>query len=444
MQQCACAMEVERCGANQPPGSCRRHIGASLSASPCDVGSRREPAEGRAPLGLTWERLQRVRLPAGLGSMTRPLIVEIEDEWGAPWTLVVAMYIYKMENTGEAQSIERCRVNLTAEGQPPMAADVLEEPSDSEEEFFDTVQHLREPLPEGETGYVHDGKPSPYEIVHAEEVMVGVPPRGAIRRSCRVRGHCCGGRQAPRKEQKPFFATAVTAAATVGLPAVAREPSRGAAAAHRLLPAPQKMRGSGRSGLTTLPEPQLSLQGALRSGGWEYEINYSVPWLMQKILRSKICKYLTTVELDASKQVMVTTMRNISPLVGCQITERTTFTAISATRTSWERHLRVDIVDWLPMWVERKSVSLFHAGCKKSCGEYRGLLANLKTTAPDILRSSGSKSGIRQHGQFSPGTADFLKEIGVAPLLRDDSVLQAINADGAVQLVRKDGSRQAL
>ena len=115
----------------------------------------------------------------------RDCIIDIEDEWGAPWALVVALYTYKMENTGEAESIERCRVDLVAEGSPPET--LLDNcitgtlsATDSDDEFFDAVEEM----PHQAAGAM--GQPPPYEVVLPAQEAPATVARGS--QACCFRG----------------------------------------------------------------------------------------------------------------------------------------------------------------------------------------------------------------------------------------------------------------
>ena len=176
------------------------------------------------------------------------------------------------------------------------------------------------------------------------------------------------------------------------------------------------------------------------AASWEYEIAYTIPWILQKVFKRKTLELQTKVEVDTVAGVMKTTMRNTSQLMGVNIVEETIFAAVSAgtvasaadeklpirkwrieDKTSWQRKLRVSVPTWVPSWVETKSKTLFREGCARSCDVYRELLRNIPVMAPQILCAVGTKNGGANKcsaGAYTPPTHAFLDKLGVAAMLR--------------------------
>lgn len=215
------------------------------------------------------------------------VVIEIEDRWDAPWALVVALYIYKMENTGEAESIDRVRVELDSKptasshgskdkDNPSSCSEPSDVPDDPEsevlgnsdsdsEEFFDAAETLPVWQENSEDSRLRQQDAAP-QLPHLRR-----------RRAVDSRSFCCGWKPSPKPnsaalEHSPGQHGSCSCQAT---PTGVSKPV-------------SSCRHSSKSNLLTTVAATAVAAGKKRwlSGSWEYEISYTIPWILQKVLLS--------------------------------------------------------------------------------------------------------------------------------------------------------------
>lgn len=354
-------------------------------------------------------------------------MIELQEEWEAPWEITAAVYVYKMENTADGD-VERVSVNLT--GRPGSAhsgssvsdtscpAEPLEEPS-----------HLVSPSASSEADEEGSGVMAGRRRAEAEiEVgdLVQLSSAGEASYLQAMRCMRMSGHELPNCLAPGSVAEVLEANPSPGSPGGDRFRVRicstgavfwypRAAIAPELLPNASEEAAPDARWAVSRDEAKGSA-GVLAD--WDYTIAFQIPWVLRKVFAVQVLKLKTDVVFNAKERELVTVMRN-EPVMGITLSEETTFSANVAGGTTWRRKLTVSYPDWLPGWAEKKVKKLYRAETATATRAFRIMFSDMQKCATQILASVGTKSVVG----YSPITADFLDQLGLTGSLANQSMI---------------------
>lgn len=370
-------------------------------------------------------------------------MIELQEEWTAPWEVAAAVYIYKMENCADGD-IERVGLRLgsaakhttssSSSSESSWPDDIVDDSSVSSSddrkdslgldtmlvaenavvEAGDTVRLSRA----GETSHARaliktrrNGHSSPQCLTPGylgEVLQVGQLPLASTITRYRVRvlaGSAQGGIYWYPREALALVMPDSPGDERPRIPDAVNTGAVSSAEAQRSF-----ARGnmSGRVGRLAFG----SSRAAWEPAEWEYSIHFQIPWVLRKVLGASVLQLATSVQLDTEKRVLTTMMRTVSDVMGIVVAEETIFRANPRTKGStWERTLKVSYPDWLPKFAESKVKGFYNQETANATKSFRESFADIRARAPVMLASIGTKSS---KGSMEPGTGVFLEQLGLA------------------------------
>jgi hypothetical protein len=394
-------------------------------------------------------------------------VIELREEWDAPWEVAAAVYVFKMENTADG-TVEREDVRSSShlssalsdssgsESQPDDAPDGPggggagrgHESDGDDDGGSGGVDDFDEHLRAGRNGGRRSGSA---ERTQEEDEAAVIEPGDYVRLSraglaSHQRAMSCMRRQ---RGHSGLSLPKCLAPGTVGLvleagtlptssgkryrvralgggggifwysrqalaldappPLELSEPQMGG----RELAVPDAQLAVSREDASWTPRPASSR--AMSITEWDYAIDFAIPWLLRKVFSLKVLQLVTTVRMETAARRLHTSMTNVSQVMNIKLVEVTEFTANGQNGTTWHRKLTVSYPDWLPGWAERKVKALYNEETAKASAAFREVFADMRSRAALMARARGIKSKLG----YAPPTSGFLAQLGLDDSLRD-------------------------